>query len=655
MNTFLLVFLFSFSLYASEETLDQIEVTHHEEDQHLAPMASGPSKVIHEKELRKRREFSLGDTLRNEAGVSSNSFGPNAGRPIIRGLEGDRVRILQNGLGVLDASSQSVDHAVPVDTLIIDSIEIVRGPMSLLYGPQAMGGVVNLTTNRIHSQFEEGAVKEVKIQGESVNAGGTIASKIDYGKNNWMFHIDGSLRNANDQKIPGYVRSKKERSSSPLPPGESEKKNELPNSQSSQKTAALGISRIFNKGHVGVSYYYFDNSYGTVAEEDVTIKMKQNRFELHGDYRLDDSVVKLLRFKSAQADYSHREFEGSDLGTTFLNQGNESRLEVHTLMGEVKGTHGAQTQLFNFKATGAEAYLPPTKNALVSFFTLNEIKRENSLYFAGLRFDSTHVENEESGGSQRNFKGMSASLGYSRELTKEYSSTLNFGYTERAPNFQELFANGIHIAANTFELGNEDLSLERAYSADLGFKYQQGLDSAQINFFTQQFKDYISLFDTGVLDPSGEFNVFRHQQVDAVFYGAEFEGRKQISKSSWSLLSKADFVRAKNKDTGENLPRITPPRLSLGLEYVKAGWTWDAEAQYNFEQTKVADNETRSESFTLLNAGVSKDINGEKTNANIFLRFKNILNQEARAHTSTLKDIAPMPGRNVVAGVQYLF
>lgn len=652
MKFILVLLVLSISSFAHDENLQTIQVSGKAPSNSLVEFVPGVT-TLRANELKKRREMTLGDTLRSEAGVQSSSFGPNAGRPIIRGLEGDRIRVLQNGLGILDASSQSVDHAVPVDTLIIDSVEVIRGPMSLLYGSSAVGGVVNVNTNRIHSNFEKGALSEIQIQGDSSQDAMSTGAKVDYGFNQWMLHLDGGYRNSNDLRIPGKARSAKLRSEDPQP---TEAKDKLPNSGSVQKSAAVGLSRIFNSGYVGASYYFFDNYYGAVAEENVKIKMKQNRVEVHGEYR-PGGAVKAVKFKTAQSDYSHKELEFGDVGTTFSNEGNESRLDVVTEAAGVKGNTGVQTQMFNFSAVGDEAYLRPSRNKILALFTLQEIELGANTFSAGARMENFNIQNEDSG-TEKNFNGYNGSFGYRRKFTETVSSNLNLSYTERAPNFQELYADGGHVATGTWEQGSDELNKEKAYAVDLGVAFRNTNSFASFNVYAQQFKDYIALFDTGAPSPEPEDfdTIFEYGQVDAIFYGFEFDSKHRLGETPWSAILRADLVRAKNKDTGDNLPRISPPRITVGIERSRDRWTWDAEAQYYFEQTKTAENEDRTEAFTLLNTGVVYDIQTEQQGKlSLFGRLKNILNEEARQHTSTLKDIAPMAGRNIVAGVQYLY
>lgn len=637
--------LISLSILA-QENLEAIQVVHEGTANTLVDFAPGVS-TLKNNELKKRRESTLGDTLKSEPGVQSSSFGPNASRPIIRGLEGDRIRVLQNGLGVLDASSQSVDHAVPVDTLVIDSIEIVRGPMSMLYGSSAVGGVININTTRIHSAFEEGSISELQLQGDSSQNALSSGAKIDYGSNQWMFHLDGGYRNANDLRIP--KPDKKERLGEP---GELMNVEKLVNSESVQKSAALGASRIFPKGFLGMSYYYFDNNYGTVAEEAVDIRMFQNRVELHGEYKFSGDVLQSIRLKTAQSDYGHKEIEDGEVGTTFSNEGNESRLEFMTLAKDIKGISGVQSQFFNFSAVGEEAFLPTSRNNSVALFTLQELTKEDNTYSLGARAENSHVDNQSSDGKAKNFNGLNGSLGYRHQYEKGITLLSSFSYSERLPNAQELFAEGAHLATGIFEQGSDDLKKEKAYALDLGIKYEAQDETLTLNLYTQKFKDYIALLDTGVADVDSGFNIFEYEQVDAIFYGFEVDGKKKMGATPFNLVTRGDLVRGKNTDSGKNLPRISPPRVTMGLEWTKDHVLADVEAQYYFEQTKTSPNELRTGSFTLLNAGVTYDLLQRLGKYSFFARFKNILNQEARLHTSTLKEIAPMAGRHVVAGVQ---
>lgn len=653
-SALLLLLLASINVYAHEAELEEIEVVEKEDNQGLVDFVPSVKKLKGD-ELTKSRQTSIGDTLASQAGVQSTSFGPSASRPVVRGLDGDRIRVLQNSLGTLDASTQSLDHAIPVDTLTIDEMEIVRGPMSLLYGSSAVGGVVNLVTNRIHYTYEEGMFSKFLVQGETVNNGLSSAAHLNYGKNKWMFHVDGSTRNLGDQEIPGYARTSKLRSSDPQP---NEAKDKLPNSFNKQDNVAVAISKIYDRGYVGLSFNHFNTLYGSVAEPDVSIDMTQNRFELHSEYRPEGGSFRKLRLKSAQSDYFHKELEGGATGTTFKNNGNETRVEAVNQSGAVNGVSGIQTQLYNFSAKGDEAFLPGSKNSKVALFTFQQYSFGKNALRAGGRIEAVDIKKESSAtfgaSDEKNFTGLNASIGHCYDFSKKHTLETTISYTERAPTFQELYANGEHVATGTFEQGDSHLIKEKATAFEVTYKLHNDRNVFTGSVYSQVFKDYISLNPTGAV--SGGVPVFAYQQVDALFYGVDMDNRNEIKKmetGSLFLVNKFDFVRAKDTDSGKNLPRISPPRISAGLEYQTEKWSGDVEVQYVAEQTKTAPVETRTDDYALTNIGYTYHFVGETRSLDLFARVRNIFDVEARNHVSTLKDVAPLPGRNFILGAQF--
>lgn len=630
-----------------DTTLEAIEVFDHSEDQTLVDFIPSVT-TLRGRELQKRRSTSIGDTLQQEAGVNSTSFGPNAGRPVIRGLDGDRVRVLQNSLGTLDASTQSLDHAIPVDVLTIEQIEVVRGPMSLLYGSSAVGGVVNLVTNRIHTEYEEGFFSQGLVQGETVNNGLSSALHLNYGKDKWMIHVDGSTRNLQDQKIPSHVRG-----------GEARKKGELNNSFNKQDNVAVGVSKILDNGHYGVSFNNFETSYGTVAEEEVSIDMIQNRFEFHGEWRPSDWMIRKIKLKSAFSEYSHKEIEGVETATRFRNEGNETRLEAVTKSTNLEGVIGLQTEFFKFSSKGEEAFLPESENQKIALFSFHELtlNKSHSLSF-GARMENAEIEKTSGEKDSKDFDLFSGSLGHQYKFNRENSLSTSVSYTERAPNFQELYAEGLHVATDAFEQGDSNLVKEKATALEISFKSQNERHRFTGSIYTQVFKDYISLNPSGEDDVSSGSEIFNFEQVDALFYGLDLEAQRDLAEHNKGILTaftKFDWVRAKNTDSGYNLPRISPPRLSVGLEYTRNKWSSDIEVQYVAHQTKTAPEESSTDSYALTNLGYVYNVVGEKTAYNLFARVRNLFDVEARNHVSFLKEIAPMAGRNLIVGAQFQF
>jgi len=642
---FILLSLLAATSWGQDSThLDTIDVTAGAEaSEYLTDYAPhAHSTKLKGRELQKRRQTSLGDTLQQEAGMNSASFGPNASRPVIRGLDGDRIRILQNGLGTLDASSQSLDHAVPVDPLTIEQIEIIRGPMGLLYGSQAMGGVINLVTNKIHSHYEQGYFGQAMFQGETVTNGIASALHMNYGKNNWMLHADGSTRNQGDQKIPNYAKVPTDH-----PHGK------VTNSASQQDNVGTGVSRIWERGYVGLSFNHFKTSYGTVAEEEVVIDMIQNRAELHGEYRPEGNFVKKWKFKSAYSDYSHAEIEEEITGTTFRNKGNESRLEAVSGSKYWHSVTGLHSQVYRFTAKGEEAFLPSTDNNRYAFFTYHEyhLTERQNLNFGG-RGEFVDIEEKI---SSRDFFPVSGSVGHEYKYSESQSQSVNFSYSERSPNFQELFSEGPHLATGTFEQGLKTLTKEKAYGVELSYKIDSQETKSSLSAYSQNFKDFIVLSPTGRSDAASGLGIYDYSQVDALFYGMDFDFKKSIAKANgqeiW-MISKADWVRAKNINTGKNLPRISPPRITLGTEFNSDRSSMDVEVQYVFEQSNISPLETKTDDYFMTNLGYHYRWVTESWSLEAFGRVRNIFDVVGRNHVSTLKDMAPLPGRKFIIGAQ---
>jgi iron complex outermembrane receptor protein len=647
---FPLILLIPTLLLAHEAQLEDIDVVQEEDTQGLVDFVPSVTK-LKGKELSKKRQTSVGDMLGTEAGVQSTSFGPSASRPVIRGLDGDRVRVLQNSLGTIDASTQSLDHAIPVDTLTIDQMEIVRGPMSLLYGSSAIGGVVNLVTNRIHYTYEEGFFSKFLTQGETANNGFSNALHMNYGKDRWMFHVDGSTRNLGNQEIPRYARST---------PGPSDKKGELPNSFNQQDNVAVAVSKIGDRGYLGVSFNHYNTFYGSVAEPTVAIDMTQNRFELHGEYR-PEGVFRKIKLKSAQSDYFHKELEGKETGTVFTNKGNESRLEGVNKNGNWDGVTGVQTQFTKFGALGDEAFLPKSRSEKAALFSFQQLSLGRHAFRFGGRIENVEVTKLSSGAfgpkDEKAYLGMNASLGHCYDFSKTNTLETSLTYSERAPNFQELFADGDHVATGTFEVGDSQLVKEKSLAFEVTYKNSSARNVFTGSVYTQVFKDYISLNPTGALSADNN-PVFAYEQVDALFYGIDLDNKSEIGRSqkgAYYLLSKFDLVRAKDTDSGHNLPRISPPRVAIGLDYETDRWTGELEVQYVAHQTKTAPNETRTEDYTLTNLGYTYHILAETSAIDLFFRVRNVFDVEARNHVSTLKEVAPLPGRNFILGAQAQF
>jgi iron complex outermembrane recepter protein len=428
---------------------------------------ASPTTVLEGDDLTLQQQGSLGETLNKQPGVSSSYFGPGASRPIIRGLDGDRIRILRNGVGALDASSLSYDHAVPLDPVNVERIEIVRGPAALLYGGNAIGGVVNTFDNRIPTAAIDGIHGAGELRYGGADTTRSSAGKLEAGDGSFALHLDASAREFNDLKIPGYARSRH----APESEDADEKNGRLGNSNGRQDGGAVGGSYTWEDGYAGLSYSTYDANYGSPAEQDVRIRMKQDHYAFASEIRNLQGPFSSLKIDAGYTDYEHREIEGGEVGTTFKNKGYEARVEArHVPIGPVEGVIGAQVNRNEFSALGEEAFVPQTDTNSGALFVLEELQATERLKLSlGGRLERTVVDPDAKGNERfaaadrsKSFTAGSLSSGAVFTLTPIWSLAATLGYTERAPTFYELYANGAHVATGTYEVGNANLSKEKA-------------------------------------------------------------------------------------------------------------------------------------------------------------------------------------------------
>lgn len=662
---FLFLALFSLSAFAEEPT----EITIPEINVLGESGGSSLDRLLTVDELSgarldRRRRTTLGETLSGETGVSSTQFGPNASRPVIRGLGGERIRILQNGTGVLDASAASEDHAVAFDPLTIERTEIVRGPISLLYGNSAVGGVVNIVTNRIPEQLPESPTGRASTEYSTVDKGRNIGfsgeAKIG---GRWALHLDGLARRSEDYKVPGFQRTAAERQNNPLGTDETEGDGKVINSANKGWSGGLGASYIGSDYFAGASLSNYSSRYGTVAEQSVGIDLDQRRLDLAAGKK-NVGVFESLRFRGTVTNYRHREMEGGEVGTTFRNRGGEARVEGrHRKSGVFSGTAGLQATNFQFEAVGDEAFLPTTHNGSYAAFFFEEADLGRWKPSIGLRGDLSRVASEDSAnfgaGEAKNFTNGNISLGVVYELNKEFSLALNTGLTARAPNYQELFADGQHVATRQFERGDRNLRSERGRSAELSLRHQTSEAKGYAGVFVQDFSNFIALSPTGNADPQPGIPEYAYRSVRARLYGAELSYRHDLPSlipgGRLEAEVKLDSVRGRDTGANANLPRITPIRESLTLTYKAPFVQVDAQVQNVEKQTKTAPNETATAGYTLTNLSVEAPVRFDAATLSVFARLQNAFNVEARNHVSVLKDIAPLPGRNFNVGVQAVF
>lgn len=616
-----------------------------------------PVSVLNGHELSLNRQSTLGETLNGIPGVSSTQFGPNASRPIIRGLDGERVRIMQNGVGVLDASSLSFDHAVGIDPLIIEQIDVVRGPAALLYGGSAIGGVVNAIDHRIPKESLNGyaARAEARFGGPDNTRNGVAV--VDVGNGDFAIHADIYGRETSNLNIPGFAVSKRKADADGTP---RLNRGKLVNSDAQANGGALGASWTFEHGYLGISHSENNNNYGTVAEESVRIDMQNRRTEMAGEVRDVRGPLQKLKLRLAHTDYQHVELEDGVIGTTFKNRGMQGSLEAtHQPWLGINGVIGYQFQNTRFQALGEEAFVPGVTTQDQSVYLYEEYAiNQHKITFGG-RTGEVSVNSLDSSnfgpGQNKRFNPSSFALGGLYSINEAWAATVNLSHNERAPSYFELFANGPHIATGQFEVGSTTLKKERSNGIDAQLKWKSATSSLTIGAYATRFKNFIGLFNTGndilvdgELLPEAEF-----RSVSALFKGLEMEGKFAIA-DAWLLKLRGDYVHAKDTRNNDYLPRIAPLRLGGGVEYKMAGCNARVDVLHAFAQNDVASNELKTNDYTNLTALVAYRL-PIKTHAELFARANNLLNDEIREHTSFLKDIAPAGARSILFGLHAEF
>ncbi|MBW7947195.1 MAG: TonB-dependent receptor, partial [Sphingomonadaceae bacterium] len=520
-----------------------------------ADLLSGTS-VMTEGELREALQPQIGEVIARQPGVSATSFSPGASRPVLRGMQGERIRVLTDGIGSIDVSNTSADHAVTIDPITAQRVEIIRGPASLLYGSSAIGGVVNVLDKRIPRAVPEhgvhvDAIGSVASAADEVSvAGGIDAALTD----KIVVHVDGSWRDTNNLRIGGWQLAPvlREHALEHAEEGNAEAAEEaasrgrLPDSYTRTKTAGGGISLITDRGMLGFSVGYFESRYGVPTRPtlghghdehddededhedehghehgDVSIGLKQWRADVRGEVELGEGFLEKLRVRVGYADYTHTEFEGGEVGTVFDNQGVEGRVElVQAKRGAWNGAFGGQFYIRDFSAVGDEAFLPPNETEQFGLFTVQELNLGALGIEASGRYERTNVSSSAIGVS-RSFSAVSAALGARYSLTDGISIGVNASRAVRAPSAEELFSNGPHIATQAFEVGDPTLAKEKSWGLEAFLRGEAGGFAFSLGAFASWFDNYIYEADTGLEED--ELPVFQYAQGDATYYGLEAE------------------------------------------------------------------------------------------------------------------------------------
>jgi iron complex outermembrane receptor protein len=617
-----------------------------------------PVSVLRGDDLRRKREASLGDTLSRELGVASSSFGPGAGRPIIRGLDGPRIRVLENGIGTLDISSISPDHAVTTESLNASQIEILRGPATLLYGSGASGGVVNVVNNRIPNQLFKSPKGDFEVRGNTATEERTGAFNATGSVGQMSWSVGGFRRKTDDYHIPGRANE-----SDPIG-----RKGIVENSAVNSGGLSGGASFVGERGFFGGSVAHLESKYGIPGPEGARIDLKQTRYDLSGELDKPVAGFEKLKVRMGYNDYKHSEIERTgEIATRFKNMGLESRAELlHEPLANWKGVIGVQFRDRHFSALGEETVVPVTKSHSVGVFLVEE--RNWNRWRLELGGRGEYAAQDPRGGllPSRSFGLYNASVGALWKFMEGYGLGLTAIRGQRAPATEELYIKGAHRGTATFQTGDNNLSSETTSNIDLALRKTTGTVTWKVNAFHNWISNYIFVRsadingdgvadradDTGTLDPNGEFLVQNFTQGGARFYGAEAEAIFTLKPDEINLRLFTDYVRGK-LDSGGNVPRLTPLRFGVEFNHRTGPWTSNISATRVMRQNHLAELESSTPGYTLVNVEMSYRIKQTRSNGvKIFLQGRNLLNEEMRVHTSFLKDFAPLPGRALVAGLR---
>ena len=626
-------------------------------------------------------EGQIGEMLTKLPGLSATSFGPGASRPVIRGSQGNRVAVLTDGIGNIDASNTSADHAVTIDALTTERIEVLRGPAVLLFGGQATGGAVNVIDKRIPRKVPDEVVHIDALAGYSsaaneYSAGASLDVPVG---NRFVVHADGSYRNSDDLRIGGSLLSPTLRSEALAFAADQttlgktvEAANarswaaalgRLPNSGVTTWTAGVGGAFIDDGGNLGVSFNVYDTQYGIAERPDfaapiegdgVSIDLRQYRFDLRGEVELGDGFLKTLKLRTGYADYTHAELEGADVGTVFNSQAIETRLELaQNENGGWRGASGVQFLTRDFEALGDEAFVPPTQTRTIGAFTLQEFSLGPFDVEAALRFDHASLA-ANSINITRSFNNVSAALGLGYTVGS-LKLGVNLSRTGRAPSVEELYSNGPHVATQSFEIGDAGLKSERAYNGEIYARLDGTRVDGSVTLYANRFGSYIFENATGAIQD--DLPVFQYFQSKARVWGVEAEANAHLGHVAGFdivLDGVADYVRTTINTVG-SAPRIPPLRLLGGLELQSDHLQLRGEAEYSDAQNKVASFETATDSFKMVNATATWRPFGRSKNISLIAAANNIFDVEARRAASFTKDFVPLAGRDFRVTARFSF
>jgi iron complex outermembrane receptor protein len=671
--------------------------------------------ILNENALKQSSAPSLGDTLSSEPGIAGSGFAPGASRPVIRGQADNRIRVLNNGTEVFDVSNLSPDHAPSVSPLLSQSIEVVRGPATILFGSGAIGGVVNVTDSVIPVEQPSTALSgefDGRYNSADLERSGAISLTLSPAPH-WVFHGQFSSLRTDDRRIPGFALDERIRAllTTAQAAGRGFGENPegtVPNTYVKTKDYAFGASYVWDKGYIGASFTQFLSVYGVPDDPEVDdptmpparVRLDVDKRQINARSSIIDPLpwFSTVNTKFVYTDYRHDEIDGDEIGATFKTNGVDSRLElVQKPMGPLEGSIGAQFFYKELSVLGGEAFLQPTETTQVAAFVFEELKLNSKVrlqFGARVEHQTVHIDSADPAltsltspdQQERNFLPISGAAGVLYDFAEGWQLAINGTYSQRAPTAEELFARGAHDATFQFIIGDPTLSEEKNVGVDVSLRKTTGVVTGTISAFYNRYNGFIDFTPTG--DFEDGLRVFLYTPKTAEFYGGEAKADLHLlpltlterkteeakdSKSVRSIVTKdenaaaqknpndlflrlqADYVHATDLDTGEPLPRITPMRYSASLNYESEKWNASIEGQRVEAQDRVAPFETTTPGYTFLNASLGYKFRTGPTHSYVYVRGTNLTNEEARDHLSFLKEVLPLAGRGVAVGFRTTF
>ena len=669
-----------------------------------------PVTILSEEDLKLHTEASLGDTLAEQPGVAASGFTAGASRPVIHGQADNRVRVLNNGTELFDVSNLSPDHGPSVSTLLSQSIEVVHGPATILYGSGAIGGVVNVTDNLIPVEQPSTALSgEVDARFGSVDLerSGAMAFTLSPFQH-FVVHVEGSLLRTDDRDIPGFALDQRIRAE--LTPEQRHNHGfggnpfgTVPNTMVETKDFGIGASYVWDKGYFGASYTRFLSYYGVpdnpeadepgIPPARVHLNVRKDQYNVRSSIVDPVPWLSVANLKFVYTDYKHDELDNNKIGATFKTNGVDSRIElVHQPVGLIQGSIGSQIFYKYLSVLGEEAFLQPTHNLAAAGFIFEEVKLNpvRLQFGARVEYDAVSIESSNPeltsltspNQKDQEFLPVSGAAGAVYDFAKDWQLALNLTYSQRAPTPEELFARGPHDATFQFIIGDPNLGVEINRTADLSLRRTAGRVTGSVSGYYTSYNGFIDFTPTGEFDDG--LQVFVYTPKNATFYGGEgradfhllplqstratevsdFKSVKNVimggeettqkNPNDLYLRLQADYVHAEDS-SGEPLPRITPFRYGISLNYESPHWLASIEGWRVDAQNSVAEFETPTPGYTFLNASIGYKFQWGRTYNYLYARGTNLLNAEARDHLSFLKEVMPLPGRGVVVGLRTTF